>query len=405
MSRRSLTVLAGTLSAAAAATALCVAPAMASTATTASPGPSTGPSAGPLAVDSGASVAEMSAQWLAKDKGLTLEVARDRVAAQDGLARTATSLEKSLGAKAVGTWIDQANGSLVVNVTDSAAASKVRAAGATAKVVTADRARLVASEKAANAAGGKDVVSSVIDPVTNKVVLTVPADRVEATRARIADPSVTVEGTTATMSTQANVYGGQQIEFSGYVCSLGFNATKAGAPVFITAGHCGEGYQTFSKGGTTLGKTQAFSFPGNDYAYSTLSSSWTGVGAVDLWTGSARAVSGASNAPVGTAICKSGRTTNWTCGSVQAKNATVNYGNEDGSTSTVSGLTKSNTCTEGGDSGGSWMAGSLAQGVTSGGAGYGAEGVCGEKVGQPNIAYFQPVDEILSTYGLTITTN
>lgn len=401
MSRRSLTVLAGTLSAAAAATALCVAPATASTASAANPGPSTGP----LATDSGSSVAEMSAQWLAKDQGLSVETARDRVAAQDGLARTATSLEKSLGAKAVGTWINQKSGGLVVNVTDAAAASKVRSAGATAKIVGADKAGLAASEKGARAVAGKDVVSSHVDPVTNKVVLTVPADRIEATRAKIADPSVTVEGTQAKVTTQANVYGGQQIEFSGYVCSLGFNATKAGASVFITAGHCAEGNQTFSKNGTTLGQTQAFSFPGNDYAYSSLTSSWTGVGAVDLWTGSARTVSGASNAPVGTAICKSGRTTNWTCGSVEAKNATVNYSNADGSTSTVGGLTKSNTCTEGGDSGSSWMAGSLAQGVTSGGAGYGADGVCGEKVGQPNIAYFQPVDEILSTYGLTLKTS
>lgn len=399
MSRRSLTVLAGTLSAAAAATALCVAPA------TAASTPSPEPRTGPLAVDSGDSVAEMSAQWLAKDEGLSLDAARDRVAAQEGLSRTATSLEKSLGAKAVGSWIDQAAGTLVVNVTDAAAASKVRSAGATAKVVSADKAHLAASEKAATIVAGKDAIASYSDPVTNKVILTVPADRVEATRAKIVDPSVTVEGTEGTVTPQANVYGGQQIEFSGYVCSLGFNATKAGAPVFITAGHCGEGYQTFSKNGTTLGKTQAFSFPGNDYAYSTLASGWTGVGAVDLWTGSARAVSGASNAAVGTAICKSGRTTGWTCGSVQAKNVTVNYSNGDGTTSTVGGLTKSNTCTEGGDSGGSWLAGSLAQGVTSGGAGYGSSGVCGEKVGQPNIAYFQPVDEILSAYGLTLRTS
>ncbi|EAQ00897.1 putative secreted serine protease [Janibacter sp. HTCC2649] len=402
MSRRSLTVLAGTLSAAAAATALCVAPA----ANAANPGPSgpSSPSTGPLAVDSGDSVAEMSAQWLATEEGLSLETARDRVAAQEGLSRTATSLETSLGAKAVGTWIDQATGVLHVNVTDAAAASTVRSAGASARVVSADKSRLAASEKAATTVAGKDTIASYVDPVTNKVILTVPADRVEATRAKIADPSVTVEGTQAKVSTQANVYGGQQIEFSGYVCSLGFNATKAGAPVFITAGHCGEGYQTFSKNGTTLGKTQAFSFPGNDYAYSTLASSWTGIGAVDLWTGSARAVTGSSNAAVGTAICKSGRTTYWTCGSVQAKNVTVNYDNGDGTTSSVSGLTKSNTCTEGGDSGGSWMAGNLAQGVTSGGAGYGSSGVCGEKVGQPNIAYFQPVGEILSAYGLTLKT-
>ncbi|MFC7490384.1 MULTISPECIES: S1 family peptidase [unclassified Knoellia] len=399
MSRRRLTVLAGTLSAAAAATALCVAPA-ATAASSASPGPSTGP----LAVDSGSSVEEMSAQWLAEEKGLTLATARERIAAQDKQSQKAAALEKSLGAKAVGTWLDQVTGVLHVNVTDAAAASKVRAAGATAKVVAADKSELAASEKAATARAGKDVISTHVDPVSNKVVLTVPAERVAATRAKIADPSVTVEGTQAKVTTQANVYGGQQIEFSGYVCSLGFNATKSGAPVFITAGHCAEGNQTFTRNGTTLGTTRGWSFPGNDYAYSSLTSSWTGIGAVDMYNGSARAVTGSSSATVGAAVCKSGRTTAWTCGSVQAKNVTVNYNNGDGTYSTVSGLTKSNTCTEGGDSGGSWLAGNLAQGVTSGGAGYGVNGVCGQKVGQPNVAYFQPIGEILSAYGLVLKT-
>ncbi|MDT0212375.1 S1 family peptidase [Rothia sp. ARF10] len=401
MSRRRLTVLAGGLSAAAAATALCVAPATAATSAAGGPEPSTGP----LATDSGASVAEMSAQWLAKEHDLSIETARERVATQGAKGRTAESLEKALGARAVGSWIDQERGVLVVNVTDAAAASRVEKAGATARVVGQDRAELARSQAAVTRALGATVVDSAIDPVTNKVVVTVASADVEAAKARTSDPSVTIQGTDATVSTQANVYGGQQIEFSGYVCSLGFNATKSGTPVFITAGHCAEGNQTFTRNGTTLGTTRGWSFPGNDYAYSSLTSSWTGIGAVDLWNGtSARSVTGSSNAAVGTAICKSGRTTGWTCGSVQTKNVTVNYNNGDGTYSTVSGLTKSNTCTEGGDSGGSWMAGNLAQGVTSGGAGYGSNGVCGQKVGQPNIAYFQPIGEILSVYGLTLKT-
>ena len=401
MSRRSLTVLAGAVSAAAAATALCVAPATAATSAAGAPEPSTGP----LATDSGASVAEMSAQWLAKEHDLSIETARERVATQDAKGRAAESLEKALGARAVGSWIDQERGVLVVNVTDADAASRVQKAGATARVVAQDKAELAASQAAVTKALGTKVVDSSIDPVTNKVVVTVASADLAAAKARTSDPSVTIQGTEANVSTQANVYGGQQIEFSGYVCSLGFNATKSGAPVFITAGHCAEGNQTFTRNGTTLGTTRGWSFPGNDYAYSSLTSSWTGIGAVDLWNGtSARAVTGSSNAAVGTAICKSGRTTGWTCGSVQAKNVTVNYNNGDGTYSTVSGLTKSNTCTEGGDSGGSWMAGNLAQGVTSGGAGYGANGVCGQKVGQPNIAYFQPIGEILSVYGLTLKT-
>ncbi|PRY54033.1 streptogrisin C [Knoellia remsis] len=387
MTHRSVTLLAGVASAAVAATALYATPASAASA------------------EPNDSVAEMSAQWLAKDSGLTIETARDRIAAQDGLSTKAAALEKALGAKAAGSFIDQKAGTLVVNVTDAAAAKAVQAKGATAKVVANDTAELATAEKSARAVAGADAISTYSDPMTNKVVLTVPADKVAATKAKVDTSRVTVEGTEATMTTQANVYGGQQIEFSGYVCSLGFNATRSGTPVFITAGHCAEGYQSFNRNGTYLGKTQAYSFPGNDYAYSSLASTWTGVGAVDMYNGSARRVSGYSNAAVGTAVCKSGRTTGWTCGSVQAKNATVNYNNGDGTYSTVSGLTKSNTCTEGGDSGGSWLASTLAQGVTSGGAGYGVNGVCGEKVGQPNIAYFQPVDEILSVYGLTLKTS
>lgn len=399
MTRTRLTALAAT---AVIATAITTMPAQASTLATASPSPQ------PVAsTDSGLSVAEMSARWLATERDISLTEARERVAAQERQARTATSLERVLAARAAGSYIDAESGALVVNVLDSAAASRVRAAGAAAKVVDRSSAQLASTERSARARAGSGVVSSYADPVTNRVVLTVPTARVSEVRAEVAGlDGVTVTGTTARTTTQANVYGGQQIEFSGYVCSLGFNATRGGSQVFVTAGHCGEGYQTFRKNGTTLGTTQAYSFPGNDYAYSSLTSGWTGIGAVDLYDGvNARRVTGYSNAPVGTAVCKSGRTTGWTCGSVQAKNVTVNYTNGDGSFSTVGGLTQSNTCTEGGDSGGSWMASTSAQGVTSGGAGYGPNAVCGQKVGQPNVAYFQPVGEILSAYGLTLKTS
>jgi streptogrisin C len=351
-------------------------------------------------------VDEMAARWLAEDADIPLEKARDRVAAQDRQSADAVAIERRLGADAAGSYIDRRSGALVVNVTDAADAKAVRSQGATPRTVSHTAAQLRAAEREAARRVGADLVSSYVDAVTNRAVLTVPDARVTVARTKVAGlEGVTVRGTAAKVTTQANVYGGQQIEFGGYVCSLGFNATKGSSNVFITAGHCAEGYQTFRRNGTTLGSTQAYSFPGNDYAYSSLSSSWTGVGAVDMYDGYARRVTGSSSAAVGAAVCKSGRTTGWTCGSIQAKNVTVNYNNGDGTYSTVSGLTQSNTCTEGGDSGGSWMSSTLAQGVTSGGAGYGANAVCGQKVGQPNIAYFQPLGEILSAYGLTLKTS
>lgn len=357
----------------------------------AAPAAPPGGSADPAPVD----VDAMAADHLAAELGLDAGQARDRVAAQDSLAATATDLEAALGAASAGSWIDQTTGTLVVATTDAGATDGVRAAGAEAVVVEHSLSDLEASATAA-ADAGESVKSSYVDVTTNEVVVTV-APGTAADVAATVGADVRVEETPGTVSTQADLLGGQQIEFSGYVCSVGFTATRAGAPVFITAGHCAEGNQRFTRNGVYLGDTRGWSFPGNDYAYSSIGSGWTPRDDVTRYNGTAVDVSGSSNAPVGTAVCKSGRTTGWTCGTVQAKNVTVNYAE-----GAVGGLTKSTACTEGGDSGGSWMAGSLAQGVTSGGASI--NGRCLQVYGYPNETYFQPIGEVLSAYGLTLRT-
>ncbi len=62
----------------------------------------------------------------------------------------------------------------------------------------------------------------------------------------------------------------------------------------------------------------------------------------------------------------------------------------------MSGLSRSNACAEPGDSGGSWISGNQAQGVTSGGSGNCSSG---------GTMWFQPVNEILQVYGLSLTTS
>ena len=62
---------------------------------------------------------------------------------------------------------------------------------------------------------------------------------------------------------------------------------------------------------------------------------------------------------------------------------------------TVNGLIRTNVCAEPGDSGGSLIAGNQAQGVTSGGSGNCSSG---------GTTYFQPVNEILQAYSLTLVT-
>ncbi|TGJ78386.1 hypothetical protein E0Z10_g10384, partial [Xylaria hypoxylon] len=113
-----------------------------------------------------------------------------------------------------------------------------------------------------------------------------------------------------------------------------------------------------------------------------LSGQINGYGAANL------PVSGSTASGVGASICRSGSTTGIHCGTVGALGATVNYA--EGS---VTGLTRTSVCAEPGDSGGSFYSGAQAQGVTSGGSGNCASG---------GTTYFQPVNEILSTYGLTL---
>lgn len=347
----------------------------------------------------------MAAAYLQRHEGLSAPEARGRVAAQDAQSAVAQRLEDRLGHRAAGSYIDEDSGDLVVTVTDAAAARQVRAAGATARQVehsseVLERARRAVESGARDGAG--QVTSWYTDVESNTVVVTVPQGGRDAEteaflqRAREAGP-VTVVEQAGQVSTQANLYGGQQIEFSGFVCSVGFNAfDSAGRPVFTTAGHCAQGNQSFTRNGSYIGQTRGWSFPGNDYAYSSVdTSSWTIQGAVDRYDGYGVRVTGSSNAAVGTTVCKSGRTTGWTCGRVEAKNVTVNYAE-----GAVYGMTQTSACTEGGDSGGAWLAGGLAQGITSGGSSI--DGRCLENFGRENIAYFQPIGEVLSRYNLTL---
>jgi streptogrisin C len=358
-----------------------------------------------------------AAQALIRDYGINAAQARHRLAAERSDDRLADRLTDRIGARRNGgAYIDGRTGSLVVTVTDSAAARQVRLAGATAREVrfstrVLDRAHETLDRYAARHGAGT-VQGWYVDVRTNTVVVTAakgtqPRASTEfLQKARSLGDRVEIERAAGRPTTAAFLYGGQQVNMSnGFICSVGFNArTSSGGYVFVTAGHCAEGFPTFSRNGVTIGGTRAYSFPGNDYASVNINSpsTWNPQGAVDMYNGFARVVRGQSQAPVGSSLCKSGRTTGWTCGTIQAYNQTVNYGGGD----IVSGLVRHSACVEQGDSGGSNMSGNFAQGVSSGGQLYQSGGrlVCGQKVGQPNVSFYQPVGEALSAYGLSLVT-
>jgi streptogrisin D len=308
------------------------------------------------------------------------------------VAATADRLTRALGTQGAGAYLD-ASGRLTVNVLGAGAAAQVRAAGATPRLVARSTASLERVKAALDAAGTAPVGSSWgVDVVSNTVLVSVPAGRGAAfvARARSFGAAARVQRAPA-VQTQA-FYGGQAILHNGSRCSAGFiTRSGSGRNYVLTAGHCTNlGGTWTTSSGQTIGPVAASSFPGNDFGAIRISNP----AALDprggvLDGGAFRDITGASRVPVNSPACKTGSTTGTTCGTVQAYNVTVRYAE-----GTVYGLTRTNICTQPGDSGGAMFAGSQAQGITSGGS----IGGCGSGFQ----SFFQPADEALSVYGLTL---
>lgn len=327
-----------------------------------------------------------------RDLGLTADQAVARLGQEAVAARADSALRDALAGSYGGSYFDANLGKLVVGTTDAAKSDEVRAAGAEPRQVDASERQLDGIVEALNGRGAQvpaAVTGWYADVRENAVVVTTqPGTAEQATGfvrdAQVPQESVRVWESPAQPETYADVVGGYAYyTASGARCSMGF-AVQGG---FVTAGHCGApGESTTQPTGYFAGS----SFPGNDYAFVNTGTDDTGYPLVYNYSSGYVRVSGSAEAPLGSSICRSGSTTGWHCGTVLAKNQSVRY--QEG---TVSGLTRTNVCAEPGDSGGSFISGNQAQGMTSGGWGDCRTG--GE-------TYYQPVREALSAYGLTLLT-
>ncbi|MDT3727975.1 S1 family peptidase [Streptomyces sp. DSM 41972] len=334
-----------------------------------------------------------------RDFGLTPAEAKARLAAEGQAAELAPKAREAAGSAYGGAWFDADSGKLTVAVTPDAGTSTVRAlreSGAAVRTVEHTERRLdTAKSRLDRLDAPAGVASWAVDPAANTVVVNVVEDaqgdndvRAFVRKARAAGP-VTVRTVADAPSTfAAGTVGGDPYYTGNVRCSIGFSVHGG----FVTAGHCGGvGQQVRGWDGSYIGNFQGSSFPGDDYAWVNVGSGWWTVPVVLGWgTVSDQLVRGSAEAPVGASICRSGSTTHWHCGRVLAKNETVNYAQ-----GAVHQMTKTSVCAEGGDSGGSFISGDQAQGVTSGGWGNCSGG--GE-------TWFQPVNEILNRYGLTLHT-
>ena len=188
---------------------------------------------------------------------------------------------------------------------------------------------------------------------------------------------------------------------SYWYCSVGFAVTKQGAQGFATAGHCGNtGDRAFvavnRRTVSQIGAFAASNFPNSDRAWVQVDNNHTLLPVVDGYNQADIPVYGSNEAPIGAAVCRSGRTTGLHCGTIEAYNVTVQYPD-----ATVNGMTQVKVCAEGGDSGGSFITGAgQAQGVLSGGN-YSCKG----KQAKLATSYFQPINPLLQAYGLTLKTS
>lgn len=337
---------------------------------------------------------EPSADLLAamqRDLGLTAQQAAERLRQENAAAVLQHVAKGFAGDTFGGAWFDASIGKLVVGVTDGAKADQLRRLGAEPRTVSNKASDLdTAKAKLDAEKAPAEVTGWFVDPQANVVTVTVRRGQAQLAKS-FADKAGTLAKVVETDEAPRllkDVRGGDAyyINNAGR-CSIGL-AVEGG---FVTAGHCGTaGASVTGSDRSAMGTFQASSFPGNDYAWVKTNSAWTTTAKVNRYGGDDVIVSGSTEAAVGASICRSGSTTGWHCGTVSAKNQTVNY--REGS---VSGLTRTNVCAEPGDSGGSWVSGTQAQGVTSGGSGDCTSG---------GTTYFQPVNEILSAYNLTLVT-
>ncbi|TNC21911.1 S1 family peptidase [Amycolatopsis alkalitolerans] len=333
-----------------------------------------------------------------RDFGLNAQQVQTRLAQESAAMNLAPAARSAAGPAFGGAWYDAPAGKLVVGVTDPAVAGAVRAAGADAVTVARTQAALDAAKSSLDGYAGqtapKDVTGWYVDEKANTLVVTVKQGAANPAVQRFLDFAestgpVRVDSVAAAPHLDAgDVVGGDAYYINDSArCSVGFSVNGG----FVSAGHCGSaGDSVTGPDGSAMGTFKSSSFPGNDYSFVQTNSSWTPTSTVDGYGNGDVTVAGSTAAAVGSSVCRSGSTSGWHCGTIQATNQTVNY-----SEGTVSGLTQTNACAEPGDSGGSWVSGNQAQGVTSGGSGDCTSG---------GTTFFQPVNEILSAYGLSLVT-
>jgi len=406
-----------------------------------------GAPAGQTGIDSHAASRDIS-KAMQHDLGLTPAQVREQGSLQAEAIKLDQRLQDSLGSAYTGSKYSERAGKLVVMVSDAAHVAEARAAGATVRLVKHTMAKLqgikaeldgwAADEHVAGAldrdaapAGSAvtGMTSWAVAPERNAVHVTVKPDRLDAVRDALAKygDAVIIEPADVSQTAAATAMDGGDAIFNerGGQCSAGFNLRNwsTGASYLLTAGHCFAGMSTYHSGvrganGLAFGTVWDRPSPPRDDALvrADWPAAWTQGPWVDQNPSNSTdriSVSAVTDAPKGTAVCKSGVTTKWTCGRITEKDQTVRW--DDGTV--LTGLTQHDACVEPGDSGGPTVSVTTvskstltgikmvklyrAEGVTSG-MRYlwdGAAQRCLSAFGGQNVSWYFPIADSLALFG------
>lgn len=336
-----------------------------------------------------------------RDLGLDAEQATARIAREISASDIIEQLRSSIGDSFAGAWVSDDGSTINFGVTDETLVQEITAVGATPIVLANSLSVLEeakdALDKLISEPDTLDTTTSgvtawFIDVVANKVVIEAVGGsnaRAEemAAQAGLSESEFEVRIVDEAPSTFATIRGGDPFLVNGsFRCTIGFTVTTG----FVTSGHCGRvGDTATTPSGELLGTFAGSIYPGSgDMAWVRTVSGHVLSGTINNGSGGSIPITGSTAAPVGASICYSSPTTGVRCGTVRQINVTVNYAE-----GRVTGLTSTSVCSEPGSSGAPLYSGTQAQGVISGGSGNCQTG---------GTTYFQPINRILSTYGLTL---
>lgn len=348
-----------------------------------------------------------------RDLGLDAQQAMRYLDVERSAMLRAPMAKRQLGERYAGSWLEhdgRGGFRTVVAATDAASAAQARALGVETRVVKRSLAQLDGAKSRldrANRQRKRDAGIHVwyVDVPTNQIVIEADFSAKAAVQDFVlstgVDPAAVRFRESAGRPVTMRIVGGEAYDSVAGGCSIGFSVTRGADVGFATAGHCGPAGTTTTNGSNVLqGVVAGSTYPGNDSAWVRITNigQFIPLNSVTNYTGGFVTVVGSAQAPVGAAVCRSGRTTGYRCGTISAHNVTVNY--PEGRTF---GLTRTSACVGPGDSGGAYITpAGQAQGVTSGGiipAGAGDNCASASPV-----SFHQPIVPLLNQYGLTLFT-